>query len=64
MHDSHFCGCLQALAQMLLEVCKNPRNPGFNHYLFEVRARVSARDGMHAHGCGVLQRARMLSLTL
>lgn len=20
---------------MLVEVCKNPRNPGFNHYLFE-----------------------------
>ncbi|KAG1661631.1 hypothetical protein FOA52_002861 [Chlamydomonas sp. UWO 241] len=27
--------CLQALAQMLVEVCKNPKNPGFNHYLFE-----------------------------
>ena len=25
----------QALAGMLLEVCKNPRAPGFNHYLFE-----------------------------
>lgn len=20
---------------MLVEVCKNPKNPGFNHYLFE-----------------------------
>jgi exportin-2 (importin alpha re-exporter) len=20
---------------MLVDVCKNPRNPGFNHYLFE-----------------------------
>eukprot|EP00878_Enallax_costatus_P016271 GHUV01017068.1.p1 GENE.GHUV01017068.1~~GHUV01017068.1.p1 ORF type:complete len:703 (+),score=205.92 GHUV01017068.1:410-2518(+) len=27
--------CLQALADMLLEVCKNPKSPGFNHYLFE-----------------------------
>ena len=27
--------CLQALAQMLVEVCGNPKNPGFNHYLFE-----------------------------
>lgn len=27
--------CLQTLAAMLVEVCKNPRNPGFNHYLFE-----------------------------
>ena len=25
----------QALARMLVDVCKNPRNPGFNHYLFE-----------------------------
>lgn len=23
------------LAAMLLEVCKNPTQPGFNHYLFE-----------------------------
>lgn len=27
--------CLQALAGMLLEVCKNPTQPGFNHFLFE-----------------------------
>lgn len=26
---------LQALADMLVEVCKNPKSPGFNHYLFE-----------------------------
>lgn len=25
----------QALADMLVEVCKNPKSPGFNHYLFE-----------------------------
>ena len=27
--------CLQRLAAMLLEVCLNPTQPGFNHYLFE-----------------------------
>ncbi|WIA07912.1 hypothetical protein OEZ85_007391 [Tetradesmus obliquus] len=27
--------CLKALADMLVEVCKNPKSPGFNHYLFE-----------------------------
>ena len=26
---------LQQLASMLVDVCANPRNPGFNHYLFE-----------------------------
>lgn len=26
---------VQALTGMLLEVCKNPKSPGFNHYLFE-----------------------------
>ena len=37
--------CLERLAAMLLEVCKNPTQPGFNHYLFESAAaliRVSA----------------------
>lgn len=28
-------GCLAALSALLLEVCRNPRVPGFNHYLFE-----------------------------
>jgi len=28
-------GLMQALANMLVEVCKNPKSPGFNHYLFE-----------------------------
>eukprot|EP00879_Flechtneria_rotunda_P019331 GHRR01020303.1.p1 GENE.GHRR01020303.1~~GHRR01020303.1.p1 ORF type:complete len:890 (+),score=314.69 GHRR01020303.1:664-3333(+) len=27
--------CLKALRDMLVEVCKNPKSPGFNHYLFE-----------------------------
>jgi hypothetical protein len=29
------CCWSQALADMLVEVCKNPKSPGFNHYLFE-----------------------------
>lgn len=32
---SRCCCCCQALADMLVEVCKNPKSPGFNHYLFE-----------------------------
>ena len=27
--------CLQYLAALLLEVCANPSQPAFNHYLFE-----------------------------
>lgn len=27
--------CLERLAAMLLQVCQNPTQPGFNHYLFE-----------------------------
>lgn len=27
--------CLQQLSAQLLVVCKNPTQPGFNHYLFE-----------------------------
>jgi exportin-2 (importin alpha re-exporter) len=27
--------CLQALSGMVMETCKNPRNPTFSHYLFE-----------------------------
>ena len=41
--------CLQALAQMLVEVCKNPKNPGFNHYLFESVAALIK----HVGGSGV-----------
>ncbi|KAF8072350.1 hypothetical protein HT031_000009 [Scenedesmus sp. PABB004] len=42
--------CLKALADMLVEVCKNPRSPGFNHYLFEavaglIRAGAAADPG-------------------
>ena len=34
--------CLSKLAEVLLRVCSNPKNPGFNHYLFEsVAALVS-----------------------
>lgn len=32
--------CLQALAQKLLEVCKNPMQPVFSHYLFEAVAAL------------------------
>ena len=32
--------CLQQLSAMLLEVCKNPTQPGFNHYLFESLAAL------------------------
>lgn len=28
-------GCLTGLTSILNEVCKNPKNPSFNHYLFE-----------------------------
>ena len=27
--------CISALTSILMEVCKNPKNPFFNHYLFE-----------------------------
>ncbi len=30
----------QALTGMLLEACKNPKSPGFNHYLFEAVAAL------------------------
>ena len=32
--------CLQRLAARLLEVCKNPTQPGFNHYMFESTAAL------------------------
>ena len=28
-------GCLTCLTYILNEVCKNPKNPIFNHYLFQ-----------------------------
>ncbi|KAK9742855.1 hypothetical protein RND81_03G200800 [Saponaria officinalis] len=41
-------GCMSSVASILNEVCKNPKNPVFNHYLFEAVAvlirRVSERD--------------------
>lgn len=39
--------CIQQLSQQLLEVCKNPTQPGFNHYLFESVAALIK------HGCAV-----------
>ncbi len=47
--------CLQALAGMLLEVCKNPTQPGFNHFLFESVAalvRFTAAAGGAGAGAG------------
>lgn len=44
---------LQQLSQLLLNVCKNPTQPGFNHYLFEsiaalIKAGTAADAGMLA----------------
>ncbi|KAG2451269.1 hypothetical protein HYH02_003876 [Chlamydomonas schloesseri] len=44
--------CLQRLAAMLVEVCKNPRNPSFNHYLFESVAAL-IRHGTAASAAAV-----------
>jgi exportin-2 (importin alpha re-exporter) len=38
--DDVFVFAVQALADMLVEVCKNPKSPGFNHYLFEAVAAL------------------------
>ncbi|XP_072985086.1 exportin-2 [Typha latifolia] len=38
-------GCVASLASVLVEVCKNPKNPTFNHYLFEAIAAVIGRSG-------------------
>ena len=38
---------LQQLSQMLLAVCKNPTQPGFNHYLFESIAALVRGAGPH-----------------
>jgi exportin-2 (importin alpha re-exporter) len=35
----------QALASLLLEACKNPRCPGFSHYLFEAVAGLVRHCG-------------------
>ena len=45
---------LAALAQKLLAVCKNPQQPGFNHYLFESVAGL-IRHGCDANAAMVLQ---------
>ncbi|KAM0932662.1 putative importin-beta domain, exportin-2, armadillo-like helical, exportin-2, central [Dioscorea sansibarensis] len=36
--------CMARLAFVLGEVCKNPKNPIFNHYLFEAMAALIARS--------------------
>jgi len=40
--------CLQHLSVMLLELCKNPRNPTFAHYLFESVASLLKNAGGEA----------------
>ena len=32
--------CLAEISKMLVAVCENPRNPTFNHYLFESVAAI------------------------
>ncbi|KAL4452248.1 hypothetical protein ABPG75_007910 [Micractinium tetrahymenae] len=46
--------CLQQLSQQLLAVCKNPTQPGFNHYLFESVAAL-VRYGCEADPSAVGQ---------
>lgn len=48
--------CLQALAGMLLEVCKNPTQPGFNHFLFESVAALVRFTAAAAGGAGGVER--------
>ena len=37
-------GCVTVLTSILNEVCKNPKNPRFNHYLFESVATLMGRS--------------------
>ncbi|KAG2501736.1 hypothetical protein HYH03_000236 [Edaphochlamys debaryana] len=46
--------CLKTLAEMLVEVCKNPRNPSFNHYLFESVAAL-IRHGTAANAASIAE---------
>ncbi|GFR48907.1 hypothetical protein Agub_g10856 [Astrephomene gubernaculifera] len=46
--------CLQRLAAMLVEVCRNPRNPSFNHYLFESVAAL-IRHGTAANAASIAE---------
>ena len=48
--------CLQALAGMLLEVCKNPTQPGFNHFLFESVAALVRFTAAAGGGAGGVER--------
>lgn len=36
--------CIDGLASVLVEVCKNPKSPMFNHYLFEAIAALVGRS--------------------
>jgi exportin-2 (importin alpha re-exporter) len=58
---------LRALVAMLMDVCRNPRSPGFNHYLFEavaalVRATAAAAGSplaLAAQGTGAASAAAL-----
>ncbi|CAL9170699.1 unnamed protein product, partial [Musa hybrid cultivar] len=41
--------CISRLAFVLSEICKNPRNPTFNHYLFESIAALIGRSCENDH---------------
>ena len=51
--------CLQHLATLLLEVCKNPMQPTFNHYLFESVAalirHVASKDPSQVRAAGFMR---------
>jgi hypothetical protein len=49
--------CLQQLAAQLLAVCRNPTQPGFNHYLFESLAALVRWVGAGEAGNGTCRRA-------
>ncbi|KAL8139815.1 hypothetical protein V2J09_005836 [Rumex salicifolius] len=47
--SSDFAGsCISRLTSILFEVCKNPKNPTFNHYLFEAIAVLIRRGCVNA----------------
>ena len=62
-------GALGELAKKLLEVCKNPMQPHFNHFLFESVAalihfgeNMQAKTKLQTEQCKLLSTARLLAL--
>ncbi|KAL6747498.1 Cse1-domain-containing protein [Haematococcus lacustris] len=51
---------LQELARMLLEVCRNPRNPGFNHALFESVAALIRCTGASSSSATTIEACEQL----